>query len=293
MSAGENTALLAHLRSGTTTLCRCWKLTRTDGVVLGFTDHDGDLVFDGVRFAADTGLTAEALSQSTGLSVDNTEAAGILSALSVSEADIAAGRFDGAEVETWLVNWAVPAERTLRFRGMVGEIRSGGGAFHAELRGLSEALNRPNGRVFQSLCDAGFGDGRCGIDLSDPAYSVERALVGITQGTVLEVTGLTAYAPGWFDRGRLTVLDGAGTGLSARIKRDQRSPDGSARITLWEDLRAAVVPGNRVRLVAGCDKKLATCRDRFANATNFRGFPHLPGEDWLMAVPARAARRNG
>ncbi|SFE47808.1 phage conserved hypothetical protein BR0599 [Methylobacterium sp. 13MFTsu3.1M2] len=39
-------------------------------------------------------------------------------------------------------------------------------------------------------------------------------------------------------------------------------------------------------LTAGCDKRLATCRDRFANAVNFQGFPHMPGNDAVMrAVP--------
>jgi hypothetical protein len=50
--------LAAHLEGGATTLCRCWTLTRRDGAVFGFTDHDRDLVFAGVAFAAQTGLEA-------------------------------------------------------------------------------------------------------------------------------------------------------------------------------------------------------------------------------------------
>ena len=41
----------------------------------------------------------------------------------------------------------------------------------------------------------------------------------------------------------------------------------------------------RVRLVEGCDRRLATCRDRFANAVNFRGEAHLPGNDLLTRYP--------
>src|SRR4051812_31581755 len=52
------TALQAKLDSGVTTLARCWKVTRRDGVVLGFTDHDRDLVLDGVTFRAGTGFAA-------------------------------------------------------------------------------------------------------------------------------------------------------------------------------------------------------------------------------------------
>jgi hypothetical protein len=66
--------LYAHLETGVTTVCRAWAVTRTDGLVLGFTDHDQDLEFGAVTFRAETGLTARSLQQQTGLSVDNTEA---------------------------------------------------------------------------------------------------------------------------------------------------------------------------------------------------------------------------
>ena len=84
--------LLGHLATGTTTVCRAWAVTRTDGLVLGFTDHDRALQFEGITFKADSGLTGKALLQSSGLSVDNTEAMGALSDAAISEADILAGR---------------------------------------------------------------------------------------------------------------------------------------------------------------------------------------------------------
>jgi uncharacterized phage protein (TIGR02218 family) len=36
-------------------------------------------------------------------------------------------------------------------------------------------------------------------------------------------------------------------------------------------------------VTAGCDKRFETCRTKFANAVNFRGFPHLPGNDFVVA----------
>ena len=75
------------------------------------------------------------MQQSTGLSVDNTEALGALSDAAIREADIEAGRYDGAEVRAWLVNWADVSARQLQFRGSIGELRRAGGAFEAELRG--------------------------------------------------------------------------------------------------------------------------------------------------------------
>ena len=126
--------LYAHLATGATTVCRAWAVVRRDGSVYGFTDHDRDLAFEGIAFLASTGLTARALQQTTGLSVDNSEALGALSDASVSEADLLAGRFDGAEVRAWLVNWASVEDRVLQFRGTFGEVSRSGGAFQAELR---------------------------------------------------------------------------------------------------------------------------------------------------------------
>ena len=281
-----------HMATGATTVARCWAVTRRDGAVFGFTDHDGDLAFDGITFRAGTGLSARALSQTTGLSVDNTEAVGALSDTAVTEADLNAGRFDGAEVRAWAVNWADPGQRVLQFRGALGEITRAGGAFSAELRGLTEALNRPQGRVFQRPCSAVLGDGQCRVDLSLPGYAAERAVEVVEGGQLFRFTGFTGFDDRWFENGRLVVLSGAAGGLVAMVRGDRLS--GSDRVVeLWEALRLPIVPGDRVRLEAGCDRRADTCRLKFNNFMNFRGFPHIPGEDWLMAYPTSAGMNDG
>jgi uncharacterized phage protein (TIGR02218 family) len=144
--------LFTHLASGETTTCRAWALTRRDGRIFGFTDHDLPLVFDGIAFSASSGLSASALEQSTGLAVDNSETIGALSDAAITEADILAGRFDGAEIRCWQLDWSDPAARVEIFRGSIGEIMRANGQFQAELRGLSEALNKTQGRVFHRRC---------------------------------------------------------------------------------------------------------------------------------------------
>ncbi|MEJ1997345.1 MAG: DUF2163 domain-containing protein, partial [Maritimibacter sp.] len=194
---GVSAEFQAHLDSGNTTLARCWALTRRDGMVLGFTDHDRDLSFDGISFKAETGLTARALAQSTGLSIDNSEALGGLSSAAVTEADITAGRYDGAEVVAWLVNWMDVSQRVMLFRGALGEITRAGGAFQAELLGLAEALNTAQGRVYQTQCGAVLGDVACRVNLNDPAYAGE-GMVAAIDGQSLRISGMASYAGGWF-----------------------------------------------------------------------------------------------
>jgi uncharacterized phage protein (TIGR02218 family) len=282
--------LRAHLATGTTTVARAWSVARTDGVTLGFTDHDRPLSFEGVAFAPEAGLEARAVVAGTGLSVDNSEARGALSSDAITEADIDAGRYDGAEVRMWLVNWADVSERALRFRGTLGEIRRGAGAFTAELRGLSEPLNRPIGRLYQPTCAATLGDAQCGFDPMAAGLSAET-LAGPTDGQTFRLA-LPGQAARLYERGLLTVLTGPARGLKATIKHDR--PEGALRVVeLWAPLRAPVGPEDAVRLDPGCDKRAETCRVRFDNMANFRGFPTIPGEDWLMAVPVRAESNEG
>lgn len=285
-------ALYAHLAQGTTTVARAWALRRRDGAVFGFTDHDRDLAFEGIVFRADTGMTARALMQTTGLSVDNTEAVGALSSAAVSEADLLAGRFDGAEVRAWLVNWAEPEARVLQFRGTIGEIVRAGGAFRAELRGLTEALNQSQGRAYQRGCSAVLGDGQCRFDLDRPGYAADWPVLAAVEGRLFRFADPGGFPERWFEKGRLRVLDGPAAGAIGLIKND-RSEAGARIIELWERVGADPRPGDRVRLEPGCDKRAETCRTKFNNFLNFRGFPHVPGEDWLISYPVSSGVNDG
>ncbi|WP_204114641.1 DUF2163 domain-containing protein [Shimia biformata] len=287
-----NDDLQAHLQGGLTTLARAWAVTRGDGVTFGFTDHDRALSFDGITFSADSGLTAGALDQATGLSVDNTEALGILNHAAVTEADIEAGRYDGAEVVAWLVNWAAPDQRMVLFRGTIGEITRSGGAFRAELRGLSEALNRPMGRIYQKPCTAVLGDKTCKVDVGQPGYCLNIEVEDVENEQVFRWSSLAGFDPGWFQRGRLEVLSGAGKGLTGPIKGD-RFEDGARVVDLWHPLRAAIQTGDTVKLMAGCDKRFETCRLKFLNHLNYQGFPDIPGEDWMMSYPRKDGQNSG
>jgi uncharacterized phage protein (TIGR02218 family) len=287
-----NKELDAHLKTGMTSLCHAWAIRRLDGVVLAFTDHDRPLAFEGATFSADSGLTARALSQSTGLSVDNTEAMGALSHWAIREDEIEQGRYDGAEVTCWRVNWADVTQRTVLFRGSIGEMQRAGGAFQAELRGLTEALNRPLGRIYQKPCSAVLGDAHCAFDLNAPGYAASADVEFCEEGRIFRWESLPGYDDGWFARGRLEVMDGPAAGLWGMIKHDRKLED-HREVELWEPIRGEMASGTQVRLIAGCDKRMETCRLKFNNLLNFQGFPDIPNEDWVMAVPKPSGANTG
>lgn len=286
-------ALKDHLAGGVTTLARAFAVRRKDGVVLGFTDHDRNLDFDGITFRAGSGMTAKAIQQGTGLSVDNTEAFGALRSDAITEEDILAGRYDGAEVKGWLVNWADVSVRALQFRGTLGEIVRSGGAFNAELRGLAEALNQPQGVIYHARCSAILGDGRCGFDLDQAGYSEERVVETVEDRRVFRFADFAGYEDRWFEKGRFRVLTGKAAGLVGSVKNDRIRTGTSREVELWQALGMAPQPGDMVRIEAGCDRRADTCRLKFANFDNFRGFPDIPGEDWLMSYPVGAGINDG
>jgi uncharacterized phage protein (TIGR02218 family) len=284
--------LQARLNSGATRLCRAWRVRRIDGVAFGFTDHDGDIAFDGTVFRAGTGLDASAVQASTGLSVDNAEAMGALSDAGVREEDVQAGRFDDAAVEHWLVDWERTDLRVLLFKGHFGEIRRIDGAFEVELRGLAERLNLPVGRTLQRSCDRRLGDAKCRFDLSRSGYSAEGAVSSVASSE-FEAEGIGTFAERWFAGGVLTWTSGRNAPTASAVKADAAVGGDGRRLTLWRSPGFPITVGDRFRVVAGCDRSAETCREKFRNFLNFRGFPDIPGEDWVAAYPKGGEVHDG
>ena len=288
-----NAAFQAHLASGTTTLARAWRVVRRDGVAFGFTDHDEDVVLEGAVFKASSGMSAKALQQTTGLAVDNTEAIGALSDAGIDEADLMAGRYDGAEVTIWLLNWADPAQNMVEFRGSFGEVSRAGGAFKVDLRGQTEALNAPQGRVYQRGCDAVLGNSACKVDLSHPDFRADMVVDAVSDTGEITLSGASSHPDEWFQLGRFSVASGAAAGLVGMIKQDSAQLGGARRVALWQALPVPLAAGDVVTLEAGCDRTSMTCRVKFANLINFQGFPHIPGEDWQISYPNDAQPKDG
>ncbi len=285
--------LQRRLTEGATTLCRCWRVRRYDGIVLGFTDHDGDITFEGTVFLARTGMNASAIQATTGLAVDNAQAVGALTAAGITEAEIAAGRYDGAEVEHWLVDWTEPSLNVLMFAGRFGEIRRMDGMFEVELRGPTDALNVPIGRTLQRTCDRQLGDAKCRFALDTPGFSAETSVSDVLGPSRFAATGLEGFAAGWFESGSLTWLSGPNFREMGSVKVDKFLEGARRQLSLWNEPGAAVSVGDRFVVRAGCDKRLETCRRKFDNLLNFRGFPHIPGDDWVAAYPKNGEVHDG
>jgi uncharacterized phage protein (TIGR02218 family) len=285
-------ALQAHLDTGTTTLAWCWRLARRDGAVFGFTDHDRTLEFDGTAYEPEAGMTATELRHGSELAVDAQDAEGALSSERITEADIAAGLWDGAEIEVWRVNWSDPWQRVLLRRGAIGQIRRGRVAFVAEMRSLAHVLGQTVGRVFQATCDASLGDGRCGVDLENPTFRGEGEVLAVLRDRAFGVSGLSGFEVGLFALGEVEWTSGANEGQLFEVAQHDVI-EAAVLLTLMQAPVRPVAVGDTFVVGAGCDKRLGTCAGRFANAVNFRGFPHIPGNDAVIRYARRDRANTG
>jgi uncharacterized phage protein (TIGR02218 family) len=284
--------LQAHLDEGTTTLAWCWRIARSDGVTFGFTDHDRPLVFNGTTFEPESGFTASELRSSSDLSVDAQDAEGVLRSDRITETDILDGRWDNAEVEVWRVNWSDTGQRVLLRRGAIGQIRRGRLAFVAEVRSLAHVLGQTVGRTFQATCDALVGDVRCGVDLDGPSYRGNGTVTATIRDRAFVAAGLGGFSSAWFALGTLTWTSGLNAGRQAEVAGHGQEA-GEVTVSQLEQPARPIAIGDTFVIRAGCDKRLETCRAKFANVANFRGFPHIPGQDAVIRYATRDGGHEG
>lgn len=260
-----------------TTVALCWRIDRRDGVALGFTSHDRDLRIDGVVFRAAPGMTPSAVSLSDGFDVDTLQVAGALTGDAISDADLESGRWDGAAVRLFAVDWNDPAPAPLHLaRGTLGEVAVRDGAFTAELAGPTALLEQPVVEQTSPDCRAALGDKRCRVDMAGrTALAHVVAASGATVMLDRAESSVNAYG-----QGRLRWIDGANSGVQGLV-----AFSSGATVVLREPPPFAAEAGTLVMLVEGCDRTIATCRNRFGNAVNFRGEPYLPGNDLLTRYP--------
>jgi uncharacterized phage protein (TIGR02218 family) len=270
--------LASHLASRGTTLATCWKVTRTDSVVFGFTDHDVDLTVSAVLYVASTGYTRSAIQTDSALAVDNLDLEGVFDSAAITEADLRAGLWDYASVEIFLVNWADLTQGTMKLRkGRLGQSNAGKTRYTTELRGLMQHLQQEVGRIYGPADDVDLGDARSGINIA--TYTVTGTITSVTNNRIFADTGRTE-ATNYFDYGKLTFTSGLNNGLGMEVK---TFTSGADTFELQLPMPYDVQIGDTYSVYAGYDKSLTQALNKFNNVVNFRGFPFVPGTDRMMS----------
>lgn len=249
-----------------------WRIERRDGVVLGFTSHDRNLWFDGVLHRAAPGMIPSAIRRSANIESDTAEVEGALSHDAIREADLAAGRYDGARFVIGIVDWET-REWAVLYHGAAGALSQEANTFSIELQSAKADLQADLVPRTSPTCRAQF----CGPGCMLPAmrYTHERLCVFVDHDAGL-VQFADAPSPEFLADGQVRWIDGPHAGLTMQIMRSDLSGQ-----VLDQPLDPELAVGTRALLREGCDRRLVTCHERFGNARNFQGEPFVPGNDLL------------
>lgn len=260
------------------TLAFCWRLERRDGICIGFTSHDRDLVIGELRYRSAPGMLPSAISVSDGFDADALDVSGALTSDAIRAEDLKAGRWDGAAAAIFMVDWQAPdGEQVPLARGELGDVSVQGSGFTAELRGPTALLERAVVEQTSPECRAELGDKRCRVDMAGRVLLTQ--IVEVIDEDVVEVA-TASEAVNAYGYGRLRWIGGRNSGLESPLL----SSNGK-RLTLRDPAPYPPLAGDLIEIREGCDKGFATCGGRFGNAVNFRGEPHLPGMDLLTRYP--------
>lgn len=271
--------MTTHLQGEVLTLATCWKVTRQDSTILRFTNHDQDIVIGGDgTYEASTGFTGSGVSSSSDLRVDELEVQSVLTSTTIKEVDLISGKFDLAQVEIFLVNYNALGDGIIQIRkGWLGEFRLGSdGVYFTEVRGMMQLLQNTYGEVLTSICRADLGDSRCGVALGP------LTVTGTVKGVTTQLFKITSdqtngFGVDYWQYGQLTWTSGD----NIDVKHDIKGSSGDD-LEFFNPTPFSIQVGDAFSIFPGCNKLISTCNDRFSNVNNFRGEPHLPGQDRVL-----------
>lgn len=280
MTKSASANLNTHAQQDVTTLATCWRVERTDGVTLAFTDHDRDIVYDSITYLSDTGFSKTDLKHDSDLSVSTMDIQGVLNSPEITEADLRAQRYYGAVIYVFIINWADTSQGIIKLqKGWLGEVVPQDGIYVAELRGLADAYKNNILEIVSPECQADFGDTRCGFDIATVTFS--GSVNTVTDRRQFTTSGITHSSDNQYQAGKVTFTSGLNNGITYEVKSSTAS---NGEIKLYLKATFTIAPGDTLDVAQGCLKTKQNCKD-YNNFPRFRGFPFVIGVDRLMQYP--------
>jgi uncharacterized phage protein (TIGR02218 family) len=280
-----NNATRALLQNRALRCATLWKITRTDTTVLAFTDHDGEITFEGTTYSPADSFQATATSSQDSMRGQEVQALGIISDSAISHDDLKAGKYKGATITESLVDWRYPwsgAYRTTVF--IVQDVKFDGDKWQADISGLTSKLQPSKGQVYSRICRHSFGDANCTYTLS--TVRVTGASVTASADRLhftASHASFSGQAAGLYNFG-LAKFTSHGD-FEMEIKESSAAIGNEIDFTLVLPTTFDHSVSDTVTVTQGCDLVMTTCHTRFDNLENFGGFAHMPGTDRILQTP--------
>lgn len=271
----------------TTYQVTCWKLTRRDGTVFGYTNHTRNLSIDGVTYVANSGFEPSAVMVNVGTEVDSSDVVGFIRPGSIDSASLRSGKFDGAQVEKFSVDSRDPEAGAVKLQwGLLGEVQARGVTFQAELRGATQYFGLEVVDLVQASCRYRFGDP---VTCKARKRSASGTVATVTNNKTFTAAALVGVQlDGFFALGKVDFTSGDNDGLSFDVKSYVAA---SGTIVLQMAPLLGISVGDAFTVWEGCAKILAACQQKVIDATgavnnviNYGGEPHVPGSDFLLKI---------
>lgn len=276
---------VSFLQNEVTMAAWCWKLTLTDGSTMGFTNHDVDLVIGGITYEAASGFTPTAVETSRDMAVDNLDIQGAIDSTRITKSDLLSGKYDGAQILIFQCDWSNLSSTAFYVRkGTLGQVSAGKTAFTAEIRGLMQSYQQEIGDVYQKSCRVTLGSTKCGVNVAAYTSTFTVTAYYSSDGSIYTNSTQADY---YYDYGLLTwTSSGLNNGRSVEVKRYTNT---NGKFIPFLPFTYTPSTGDVFTVVAGCDGNFTTCSTKFSNVANFRGEPHVPGNDYATSYPAQGS----
>jgi uncharacterized phage protein (TIGR02218 family) len=261
----ENT--LERLKSNDFHFIKCFKIRLKNQEVLAYNESSKNLLIDGLLYSATGGFNLGNIEQFNDISENNLSIIGFVDNENISEQDIVTGRFDGAEIDIFMLDLKnINGEKIYLSKGYFKEIRSVDNKFYVKIEGALSLLKKTIVETYSPTCRACFCDNRCKLNIDD--YTLEGEIGDVYEKTSFFSQNLVNFEKNYFKYGIVTFADG---GQRIEVK---ESKDGV--IILNHTPYFNINVGDSFTIGGGCDKTIETCASRFNNNLNFRGEPNIP-----------------
>lgn len=259
-------------------LVTCCKITLNNGMTLGITTNQRDIIFNDDPFTIYRSRVYEktAYSQTNTLAIDNIDLSILIDDKFIQQSDIDTGIYRGAEAI--LFEFDTRLDRFYlntmpRISGVIGDISKTTDVYKFQLRSGLAKLGTNTMKTTSSECRAEFGGPVCRYDIStvttlttiQAVYSNDNFLPVITKDN------------NYYMYGTLEFMSGKCKGIKTPIKNNTNGIIYLNYPTVYQ-----FEVGDEIKLVKGCNKTLAMCID-YNNVINFEGEPYLPGDEKIMS----------